>query len=164
MRFPFDRRGGVQLRPSYLLNARRKAFGRYMQDGGVNGGGFSFDLSSVREEWHAGEDGPQDSRFQKDRDYNCRSSFFDTKVMLALPLFLGELIVLDHIYTTHSLTIHMVQQTHCHLSQWVRSLAAMSVFEAKYKEGLTRVQAIQLVSETICAGIFNDLAISDKSW
>lgn len=26
----------------------------------------------------------------------------DTKVMLALPLFLGELIVLDHIYTTHS--------------------------------------------------------------
>ncbi|XP_066316970.1 proteasome subunit beta type-7-A-like [Miscanthus floridulus] len=36
-------------------------------------------------------------------------------------------------------------------------LAAMSVFEAKYKEGLTREQAIQLVSEAICPGIFNDL-------
>ncbi|KAL6838762.1 hypothetical protein ACP4OV_031476 [Aristida adscensionis] len=37
------------------------------------------------------------------------------------------------------------------------SLAAMSVFESKYKEGLTREEGIQLVSEAICAGIFNDL-------
>ncbi|GJN32174.1 hypothetical protein PR202_gb20658 [Eleusine coracana subsp. coracana] len=37
------------------------------------------------------------------------------------------------------------------------SLAAMSVFESKYKEGLTREEGIQLVSEAICAGISDDL-------
>ncbi|XP_010435989.1 PREDICTED: proteasome subunit beta type-7-B [Camelina sativa] len=37
------------------------------------------------------------------------------------------------------------------------SLAAMSVFEAKYKEGLTRDEGIKLVAEAICSGIFNDL-------
>ncbi|KAK3164111.1 hypothetical protein QOZ80_1AG0012840 [Eleusine coracana subsp. coracana] len=37
------------------------------------------------------------------------------------------------------------------------SLAAMLVFESKYKEGLTREEGIQLVSEAICAGISNDL-------
>ncbi|CAL4965765.1 unnamed protein product [Urochloa decumbens] len=37
------------------------------------------------------------------------------------------------------------------------SLAAMSVFESKYKEGLTREEGIQLVSDAICAGINNDL-------
>ncbi|XP_047095724.1 proteasome subunit beta type-7-B-like [Lolium rigidum] len=37
------------------------------------------------------------------------------------------------------------------------SLAAMSVFESKYKEGLTREEGIQLVAEAISAGIFNDL-------
>lgn len=37
------------------------------------------------------------------------------------------------------------------------SLAAMSVFESKYKEGLSREDGIQLVSEAICSGIFNDL-------
>uniref|UniRef100_A0A0A9DB05 proteasome endopeptidase complex n=1 Tax=Arundo donax TaxID=35708 RepID=A0A0A9DB05_ARUDO len=38
-----------------------------------------------------------------------------------------------------------------------RSLAAMSVFESKYREGLTREEGIQLVSEAICGGIFNHL-------
>ncbi|KAL0919712.1 hypothetical protein M5K25_011827 [Dendrobium thyrsiflorum] len=37
------------------------------------------------------------------------------------------------------------------------SLAAMAVFESKYKEGLSREEGIQLVSEAICSGIFNDL-------
>ncbi|KAK8926499.1 Proteasome subunit beta type-7-B [Platanthera zijinensis] len=37
------------------------------------------------------------------------------------------------------------------------SLAAMAVFESKYKEGLTREDGIQLVGEAICSGIFNDL-------
>ncbi|OEL31901.1 Proteasome subunit beta type-7-B [Dichanthelium oligosanthes] len=37
------------------------------------------------------------------------------------------------------------------------SLAAMSVFESQYKEGLTREEGIQLVSDAIRAGIFNDL-------
>ncbi|KAL5983079.1 Bifunctional protein GlmU [Asimina triloba] len=37
------------------------------------------------------------------------------------------------------------------------SLAAMAIFESKYKEGLTRDEGIKLVSEAICSGIFNDL-------
>ncbi|KAE8707635.1 Proteasome subunit beta type-7 [Hibiscus syriacus] len=37
------------------------------------------------------------------------------------------------------------------------SLAAMAVFESKYKEGLTRNEGIELVTEAICSGIFNDL-------
>ncbi|XP_042502944.1 proteasome subunit beta type-7-B-like isoform X2 [Macadamia integrifolia] len=37
------------------------------------------------------------------------------------------------------------------------SLAAMAVFESKYKEGMTRDEGVQLVCEAICSGIFNDL-------
>ncbi|KAI8848381.1 proteasome subunit beta type-7 [Chytridium lagenaria] len=37
------------------------------------------------------------------------------------------------------------------------SLAAMSVFEAKWKDGLTREEAIELVKDAIEAGVFNDL-------
>ncbi|XP_062090450.1 proteasome subunit beta type-7-A-like [Humulus lupulus] len=37
------------------------------------------------------------------------------------------------------------------------SLAAMSVFETKYKEGLTRDEGVKIVTEAICSGIFNDL-------
>ncbi|CAD6341158.1 unnamed protein product [Miscanthus lutarioriparius] len=37
------------------------------------------------------------------------------------------------------------------------SLAAMSVFESRFKEGLTREEGIELVSDAIRAGIFNDL-------
>ena len=37
------------------------------------------------------------------------------------------------------------------------SLAAMSVFEADYKEGLSREEACTLVARAIKAGIFNDL-------
>ena len=37
------------------------------------------------------------------------------------------------------------------------SLAAMAMFESKYKEGLTRDEGIKLVVEAICSGIFNDL-------
>ncbi|KAL9257872.1 Proteasome subunit beta type-7-A-like protein [Drosera capensis] len=37
------------------------------------------------------------------------------------------------------------------------SLAAMAVFESKYREGLTREEGIDLVAEAICSGIFNDL-------
>ncbi|XP_058097911.1 proteasome subunit beta type-7-A-like [Magnolia sinica] len=37
------------------------------------------------------------------------------------------------------------------------SLAAMAIFESKYREGLTRDEGIKLVSEAICSGIFNDL-------
>ncbi|KAI8548377.1 hypothetical protein RHMOL_Rhmol07G0269500 [Rhododendron molle] len=37
------------------------------------------------------------------------------------------------------------------------SLAAMAVFESKYREGLARDEGIKLVTEAICSGIFNDL-------
>jgi len=37
------------------------------------------------------------------------------------------------------------------------SLAAMAIFESKYKEGLSRDEGITLVREAICSGIFNDL-------
>ncbi|KAL4363885.1 hypothetical protein GQ457_04G009820 [Hibiscus cannabinus] len=37
------------------------------------------------------------------------------------------------------------------------SLAAMAVFESKYREGLNKEEGINLVCEAICAGIFNDL-------
>eukprot|EP00246_Nothoceros_aenigmaticus_P007175 TRINITY_DN20837_c0_g1_i1.p1 TRINITY_DN20837_c0_g1~~TRINITY_DN20837_c0_g1_i1.p1 ORF type:complete len:273 (-),score=29.53 TRINITY_DN20837_c0_g1_i1:150-968(-) len=37
------------------------------------------------------------------------------------------------------------------------SLAAMSVFESGYKEDSTKEEAMELVCDAICAGIFNDL-------
>eukprot|EP00455_Lapot_gusevi_P024527 TRINITY_DN2556_c0_g1_i3.p1 TRINITY_DN2556_c0_g1~~TRINITY_DN2556_c0_g1_i3.p1 ORF type:complete len:157 (+),score=33.59 TRINITY_DN2556_c0_g1_i3:370-840(+) len=37
------------------------------------------------------------------------------------------------------------------------SLAAMAVFEAKYREDLEEKEAVQLVAEAIEAGVFNDL-------
>ncbi|KAI9359570.1 nucleophile aminohydrolase [Zopfochytrium polystomum] len=37
------------------------------------------------------------------------------------------------------------------------SLAAMSVFESKWKDGLSRDEAVELVKDAIEAGIFNDL-------
>lgn len=37
------------------------------------------------------------------------------------------------------------------------SLAAMAVFESKYREGLSRDDGVKLVAEAICSGIFNDL-------
>lgn len=37
------------------------------------------------------------------------------------------------------------------------SLAAMAVFESKFREGMEREEGISLVAEAICSGIFNDL-------
>jgi len=37
------------------------------------------------------------------------------------------------------------------------SLAAMDVFEARYKKGLEKQEAIDLVHSAVCSGIFNDL-------
>ncbi|GFP90977.1 proteasome subunit beta type-7-a [Phtheirospermum japonicum] len=36
-------------------------------------------------------------------------------------------------------------------------LAAMAVFESKYREGLSRDEGIKLVAEAICSGIFDDM-------
>ncbi|RCV25040.1 hypothetical protein SETIT_5G134700v2 [Setaria italica] len=59
-------------------------------------------------------------------------------------------------FVTHR-SIHMAQQTLPFAAMGSGSLAAMSVSESKYKEGLTREEGIQLVSEAIRAGIYNDL-------
>ena len=37
------------------------------------------------------------------------------------------------------------------------SLQAMTIFEAKYKDDMTREEAIALVTEAISAGIYHDL-------
>jgi 20S proteasome subunit beta 2 len=37
------------------------------------------------------------------------------------------------------------------------SLAAMAMFESRFKEGMTREEGIEVVCAAICAGIFNDL-------
>lgn len=37
------------------------------------------------------------------------------------------------------------------------SMAAMAMFEARYKPGMTREEGIELVHDAICSGIFNDL-------
>jgi 20S proteasome subunit beta 2 len=37
------------------------------------------------------------------------------------------------------------------------SMAAMAMFEARYKPGMERQEAIDLVHDAICSGIFNDL-------
>ncbi|KAL8493480.1 hypothetical protein ACS0TY_024623 [Phlomoides rotata] len=37
------------------------------------------------------------------------------------------------------------------------SLAAMSVFESNFREGLSKDEGIKLVADAICSGIFNDL-------
>ncbi|KAL8532759.1 hypothetical protein ACS0TY_009097 [Phlomoides rotata] len=37
------------------------------------------------------------------------------------------------------------------------SLAAMSVFESNYREGMSRDEGVKLVADAICSGIFNDL-------
>jgi len=37
------------------------------------------------------------------------------------------------------------------------SLAAMAMFESRYREGMTREEGIKLVCQAICSGIFNDL-------
>lgn len=37
------------------------------------------------------------------------------------------------------------------------SLQAMTIFESKYKDDMTKEEAIQLVTEAISAGIYHDL-------
>lgn len=37
------------------------------------------------------------------------------------------------------------------------SLAAMAIFESKYREGLSKNEGIKLVAEAILSGVFNDL-------
>ncbi|XVF13996.1 hypothetical protein REPUB_Repub09cG0018600 [Reevesia pubescens] len=78
-----------------------------------------------------------------------------TKAMFQLLWYLVVLMSLDLIcilYTPHGSTDTLPFAT-----MGSGSLAAMSVFESKYREGLTRDEGIALITEAICSGIFNDL-------
>ncbi|KEZ44297.1 putative proteasome subunit beta type-2 [Scedosporium apiospermum] len=60
---------------------------------------------------------------------------------------------------THLFTVHAHGSTDKlpYVTMGSGSLAAMSVFETKWKGDLTRDEAVELCSEAILAGIFNDL-------
>lgn len=74
---------------------------------------------------------------------------------------IGAALVLGGIDTTgaHLYTIHPHGSTDKlpFVTMGSGSLAAMAVFEAKWKKDMSREEAIELVSEGIQAGIFNDL-------
>lgn len=60
---------------------------------------------------------------------------------------------------THLFTVHAHGSTDKlpYVTMGSGSLAAMSVFESQWKAELTQEEAVQLVSDAILAGIFNDL-------
>lgn len=59
-----------------------------------------------------------------------------------------------HLFTVHA---HGSTDKLPYVTMGSGSLAAMAVFETKWKRQLTREEAVQLCSEAIQAGIFNDL-------
>ncbi|KAF2399917.1 N-terminal nucleophile aminohydrolase [Trichodelitschia bisporula] len=60
----------------------------------------------------------------------------------------------SHLFTVHA---HGSTDKLPYVTMGSGSLAAMSVFESKWKGQLTRDEAVKLCSEAILAGIFNDL-------
>ena len=59
-----------------------------------------------------------------------------------------------HLFTVHA---HGSTDKLPYVTMGSGSLAAMAVFETMWKPNMTRDQAVQLCSEAIEAGIFNDL-------
>lgn len=59
-----------------------------------------------------------------------------------------------HLFTVHA---HGSTDKLPYVTMGSGSLAAMSIFETRWQKNLTREQAIELCSEAIQAGIFNDL-------
>ena len=59
-----------------------------------------------------------------------------------------------HLYSVHP---HGSTDKAPYLTMGSGSLAAMAVFEARYRPGLTEAESKALVHDAICAGIFNDL-------
>jgi len=57
----------------------------------------------------------------------------------------------------HSVAPHGSTDSLCYASQGSGSLAAMSVLESRYKDGLTEQEAMTLCCDAILAGVFNDL-------
>jgi len=57
----------------------------------------------------------------------------------------------------HGIAPHGSSDSLSYSSQGSGSLAAMSVLESRYKDGLTEAEAVQICSDAILAGVFNDL-------
>jgi 20S proteasome subunit beta 2 len=57
----------------------------------------------------------------------------------------------------HTVYPHGSTDSNPYVTMGSGSLAAMSIFEADYKEGMSRDEAVALVAKAIRAGIFNDL-------
>lgn len=60
----------------------------------------------------------------------------------------------SHLHTVYP---HGSSDRHAFCTMGSGSLAAMSVFESQYRDGLTEEEAVQMVDDAIQAGIFNDL-------
>uniref|UniRef100_A0A5B7A231 Proteasome subunit beta n=1 Tax=Davidia involucrata TaxID=16924 RepID=A0A5B7A231_DAVIN len=102
---------------------------------------------------------------------HCYHTGRESRVVTALTLLKSHLfshqgyvqaaLVLGGVDTTgphlHTIYPHGSTDTLPFATMGSGSLAAMSVFESKYHEGLTRDEGINLVCEAICSGIFNDL-------
>jgi 20S proteasome subunit beta 2 len=59
-----------------------------------------------------------------------------------------------HLFTVHA---HGSTDKLPYVTMGSGSLAAMAIFETMWKKGMTRDEAVELCSEAIQAGIFNDL-------
>lgn len=59
-----------------------------------------------------------------------------------------------HLFTVHA---HGSTDKLPYVTMGSGSLAAMAIFETKWQKNLTREEAVELCSEAIQAGIFNDL-------
>jgi len=57
----------------------------------------------------------------------------------------------------HTVAPHGSTDSLSYASQGSGSLAAMSVLESRYKDGLTEAEAMALCSDAVLAGVFNDL-------
>ena len=65
-----------------------------------------------------------------------------------------------HLYSVHP---HGSSQRNPYETMGSGSLAAMAVFESRYKPDMEEAEAVELVRDAIRAGIFNDLG-SGSTW
>ncbi|KAL6562689.1 Bifunctional protein GlmU [Orobanche gracilis] len=84
-----------------------------------------------------------------------KSHLFSYQGYVSAALVLGGVDVTGpHLHTIYP---HGSTDTQPFATMGSGSLAAMAVFESKYREGLSRDEGVKLVAEAICSGIFNDL-------
>ncbi|GAA0166689.1 protease [Lithospermum erythrorhizon] len=84
-----------------------------------------------------------------------KSHLFNYQGHVSAALVLGGVdITGPHLHTIYP---HGSTDTLPYATMGSGSLAAMAIFESKYREGLTRDEGVELVAEAIRSGIFNDL-------